>query len=163
MLFHGKTSSTPSRWATSAVVRVSLPTAPQPILCSAAETYAALHESVRGLQRLHWWSVANLLQIGGGALVCLSALAFIQFLRNVSGCFNDRARDWSLGVNSLAAGVLLGGSIGAVFCFADLEGRAEPTFFLSWLWVGAWLRALPKNLEMRLVVVKNDGKVVGLF
>jgi len=46
--------------------------------------------------------------------------------------------------------------------WGDLEGRAEPTFFTSWLWVGAWLRALPKHLDLRLVVARHDGMVVGL-
>ena len=46
--------------------------------------------------------------------------------------------------------------------WGDLEGRAEPTFFTSWLWVGAWLRALPKHLDLGLVVARHDGMVVGL-
>ena len=46
--------------------------------------------------------------------------------------------------------------------WGDLEGRAEPTFFLSWFWVGGWLRALPDHLDTRLVVVRHDGVVVGL-
>ena len=44
----------------------------------------------------------------------------------------------------------------------DLERRAEPSFFLSWLWVGCWLRALPERLDTRLLTVRRDGTVVGL-
>jgi len=51
---------------------------------------------------------------------------------------------------------------GLAALWGDLEGRAEATFFMSWLWVGAWLRALPKHLDTRLVVVRHDGMVVGL-
>ena len=44
----------------------------------------------------------------------------------------------------------------------DLEQRAEPSFFLSWFWVGAWLRALPGGLDTRLLTVRQHGAVVGL-
>jgi CelD/BcsL family acetyltransferase involved in cellulose biosynthesis len=44
----------------------------------------------------------------------------------------------------------------------DLEGRGEPSFFLSWFWVGSWLRALPEGLDARLLTVRRDGMVVGL-
>jgi CelD/BcsL family acetyltransferase involved in cellulose biosynthesis len=44
----------------------------------------------------------------------------------------------------------------------DLERRAEPSFFLSWLWVGSWLRALPDGLDTRLLTVRRGGEIVGL-
>lgn len=44
----------------------------------------------------------------------------------------------------------------------DLERRADPSFFLSWFWVGSWLRALPGGLDTRLLTVRRDEAVVGL-
>ena len=44
----------------------------------------------------------------------------------------------------------------------DLERRADPGFFLSWFWVGSWLRALPGGLDTRLLTVRRDATVVGL-
>jgi hypothetical protein len=105
-----------------------------------AETQGALHEGIGRLRRINWWSGGNLLQLGGVVLIVLSGLLFIQFLRNVSICLGDRARDRALGINILAAGLLLGGSIGAVLCFERLEGR--PDFFewlgLSWVLWFVW-------------------------
>lgn len=46
--------------------------------------------------------------------------------------------------------------------WSDLERRAESSFFLSWLWVGCWLRALSERLDSRLLTVRRDGTVVGL-
>ena len=44
----------------------------------------------------------------------------------------------------------------------DLESRADTTFFLSWTWIGTWLRLLPGDVDARLVVVRQVGRVVGL-
>ena len=44
----------------------------------------------------------------------------------------------------------------------DLERRAQPSFFLSWFWVGSWLRVLPDGHDARLLTVRRDGMVVGL-
>lgn len=101
------------------------------------EAYAALHEGLGRLRRLDWWSVSCLLQFGGAGGVFLSGLVFIQFLRNVSDCLHDRARGWALGLNVLAAGLLLGGSIGAVLCFSRLEGRPDVFGWLAAAW-GIW-------------------------
>src|SRR5262249_40797289 len=44
----------------------------------------------------------------------------------------------------------------------DLERRADSSFFLSWFWVGSWLRTLPDGLDARLLTIRRDGTVVGL-
>jgi CelD/BcsL family acetyltransferase involved in cellulose biosynthesis len=43
-----------------------------------------------------------------------------------------------------------------------LESRAQPTFFQSWHWIGAWLRTLPPALDRRLLVVRRGDAVVGM-
>ncbi|MGB8275460.1 MAG: GNAT family N-acetyltransferase [Alphaproteobacteria bacterium] len=44
----------------------------------------------------------------------------------------------------------------------DLEGRADASFFLTWGWIGCWLRHLPAGAAPRLLVARADGQVVGL-
>lgn len=44
----------------------------------------------------------------------------------------------------------------------ELEARAAHPFYLSWLWIGTWLRHLPKRAEPHLIVARTSGKVVGL-
>lgn len=42
------------------------------------------------------------------------------------------------------------------------ERAAEPSFFQSWTWIGAWLRALPDTAGLRLLTIVDGGSVVGL-
>ncbi len=46
----------------------------------------------------------------------------------------------------------------------DLQSRAEAaSYFLSWHWIGAWLRSLPPaKRPAHLVVASHDGRVVGM-
>jgi CelD/BcsL family acetyltransferase involved in cellulose biosynthesis len=45
----------------------------------------------------------------------------------------------------------------------DLERRARASFFLSWSWIGAWLRSLPDApAGLRLLAAQRDGRTVGL-
>ena len=44
----------------------------------------------------------------------------------------------------------------------DLERRAEPSFFLSWTWIGCWVRALPPEVKPWLLTVRDGSFVVGL-
>jgi CelD/BcsL family acetyltransferase involved in cellulose biosynthesis len=45
----------------------------------------------------------------------------------------------------------------------ELEERAaESSFFQSWTWVSAWLRALPDRAALRLLTVTNGGQIVAL-
>ncbi|WP_439923012.1 GNAT family N-acetyltransferase [Nitrobacter sp. JJSN] len=44
----------------------------------------------------------------------------------------------------------------------DLEARAAHSFYLSWLWIGTWLRHLPKGTEPHVLIVRELGKIVGL-
>ncbi|HEY0836228.1 MAG TPA: GNAT family N-acetyltransferase [Azospirillum sp.] len=46
--------------------------------------------------------------------------------------------------------------------WTDLEGRADGSFFLSWLWVGNWLRHLPPGTRAHVLVARRGGRVVGL-
>ena len=44
----------------------------------------------------------------------------------------------------------------------ELEGRARPSFFLSWHWIGNWLECLPKHVRPQLLQVEHAGRLVGL-
>jgi CelD/BcsL family acetyltransferase involved in cellulose biosynthesis len=44
----------------------------------------------------------------------------------------------------------------------ELEARATHSFYLSWLWIGTWLRHLPKSTQPRVLVARTAGKIVGL-
>ena len=43
-----------------------------------------------------------------------------------------------------------------------LEGRAAPSFFHSWDWIGRWLRSIPPDLRLEVGRVERAGRVVGL-
>lgn len=44
----------------------------------------------------------------------------------------------------------------------QLETVAKPSYFLSWGWVGTWLRWLPDSIDPKLLAVKRNGDTVGL-
>jgi CelD/BcsL family acetyltransferase involved in cellulose biosynthesis len=44
----------------------------------------------------------------------------------------------------------------------ELEARATHAFYLSWLWIGTWLRHLPKGAEPHVLIARESGKIVGL-
>jgi CelD/BcsL family acetyltransferase involved in cellulose biosynthesis len=44
----------------------------------------------------------------------------------------------------------------------DLETRSEHSFFLSWLWIGTWLRHLPKGVKPYAVIARADDTIVGM-
>jgi CelD/BcsL family acetyltransferase involved in cellulose biosynthesis len=44
----------------------------------------------------------------------------------------------------------------------ELEARATHPFYLSWLWIGTWLRHLPKAAQPHVLVARASGKIVGL-
>ena len=44
----------------------------------------------------------------------------------------------------------------------DLEGRSDRSFFVSWSWIGAWLRALPSSTRLELLRVESQGSTVAL-
>lgn len=44
----------------------------------------------------------------------------------------------------------------------ELEASSEASFFLSWSWIGAWLRHLPAEVHPLLVRASLGGRVVGL-
>jgi CelD/BcsL family acetyltransferase involved in cellulose biosynthesis len=44
----------------------------------------------------------------------------------------------------------------------DLEARADGSFFLSWHWIGCWLRHRPASVTPHVLVVRLGGRVVGL-
>ncbi|WP_247509494.1 GNAT family N-acetyltransferase [Bradyrhizobium sp. 157] len=43
-----------------------------------------------------------------------------------------------------------------------LEERATHSFFLSWLWIGTWLRQLPKRAKPHVLIARDCGRIVGL-
>ncbi|WP_246756886.1 GNAT family N-acetyltransferase [Bradyrhizobium neotropicale] len=44
----------------------------------------------------------------------------------------------------------------------ELQTRANHSFYLSWLWIGTWLRHLPKGVQPQVLVARTAGKIVGL-
>jgi CelD/BcsL family acetyltransferase involved in cellulose biosynthesis len=44
----------------------------------------------------------------------------------------------------------------------DLEARSDHSFYLSWLWIGTWLRHLPKGADPHLIIARASGTIVGL-
>lgn len=46
--------------------------------------------------------------------------------------------------------------------WVQLETVVRPSYFLSWGWVGTWLRSLLPSIEPKLLEVKRNGDTVGL-
>lgn len=44
----------------------------------------------------------------------------------------------------------------------ELEARVTHSFFLSWLWIGTWLRHIPDGAQPRVLVARSSSKIVGL-
>src|SRR5207245_5386156 len=44
----------------------------------------------------------------------------------------------------------------------ELEARVTHPFFLSWLWIGTWLRHLPDGAQPHVLVARSSSKIVGL-
>ncbi|WP_247516041.1 GNAT family N-acetyltransferase [Bradyrhizobium sp. 190] len=44
----------------------------------------------------------------------------------------------------------------------ELEARVTHSFFLSWLWIGTWLRHLPDGTQPHVLVARSSSKIVGL-
>ena len=44
----------------------------------------------------------------------------------------------------------------------ELEARATHSFYLSWLWIGTWLRHLPAGAQPHVLVARTSSKIVGL-
>jgi CelD/BcsL family acetyltransferase involved in cellulose biosynthesis len=44
----------------------------------------------------------------------------------------------------------------------ELEARAAHPFYLSWLWIGTWLRHLPKDAQPHVLTARRAGTTVGL-
>lgn len=43
-----------------------------------------------------------------------------------------------------------------------LEAEAQPPFFLSWEWIGCWLKAIPRDQWPRLLRIERGDQLVGL-
>ncbi|MGH6755518.1 MAG: hypothetical protein ACREDP_25495, partial [Bradyrhizobium sp.] len=44
----------------------------------------------------------------------------------------------------------------------ELEAQATHSFYLSWLWIGTWLRHLPEGAQPHVLVARTPSKIVGL-
>src|SRR6516164_3964423 len=44
----------------------------------------------------------------------------------------------------------------------DLEARSEHSYFISWAWIGTWLRMMPKAVRPMLMQAADGDRVVGL-
>jgi hypothetical protein len=106
-------------------------------------TYAALRAGPDELDRLDLWSASNLLQVGSAALGLLGAWLFSGYLRTVASCLQDKARARSVDVSMLLMGLLLGGSVGALFLVQRLSFRAQS---VPWL-VAGWLFCFALHLN----------------
>lgn len=106
-------------------------------------TYAALRAGPDELDRLDLWGAGNLLQLGSAALGLFGAWVFSGFLRAVAGCLQDRAQARRVDVSLLLMGLLLGGSVGALFLVQRLSFRAQS---VPWL-VGGWLLCFALHLN----------------
>lgn len=56
----------------------------------------------------------------------------------------------------------VGSTPGLASAWQDLERRADGSFFLSWLWVGTWLRHVPEAAQPHVLTVRRGDAVVGL-
>jgi hypothetical protein len=105
-----------------------------------ARTYAALQHGLGEVEGLDLWSAGTLLQLSSAVLGLIASLVFSQFLRNVASCFRDRARVRSVDLNLGFVGLLLGGSIGTLFCLQRFVLRIDllPWLAAGWLVCFAW-------------------------
>jgi len=46
--------------------------------------------------------------------------------------------------------------------WAELEGRSDSSFFLSWTWIGSWLAQMPDGIEPQLLIARQGDETVGL-
>lgn len=44
----------------------------------------------------------------------------------------------------------------------ELETRSDTSFFVSWSWIGTWLRCLPRRIRPQLLVGTSQGRIVCL-
>ena len=44
----------------------------------------------------------------------------------------------------------------------DLEDRSDGSFFVGWSWIGCWITALDRAVDLRLLRARLDGRTVGL-
>lgn len=44
----------------------------------------------------------------------------------------------------------------------ELEARVAHSFFLSWLWIGTWLRHLPDGAQPHVLIARSSSEIVGL-
>ena len=44
----------------------------------------------------------------------------------------------------------------------DLEPRARPCFYTSWVWIGTWLELLPPDIKPRLLQARLGDRIMGL-
>lgn len=44
----------------------------------------------------------------------------------------------------------------------DLERRSDSSFFLSWCWIGSWLKCLPAHIVPKALYIRSGSRIVGL-
>lgn len=70
--------------------------------------------------------------------------------------------DVAVPADELSVSMIPAGTPDVAAAWAALEGRADPSFFLSWGWIGCWLDSLAPEAEAELVEVRRHGTLVGL-
>jgi hypothetical protein len=105
-----------------------------------ARVYEALLRGPDEFAKLDVGRAGPLLLLGSVALALVGSLVFSQFLRNVACCFADRPQVRSVDLNLTFVGLLLGATIGVLFCLPHLASRAGilPWLALGWLLCFAW-------------------------
>ena len=74
-------------------------------------------------------------------------------------------RDFSMAVEDAPVAVELlpiDGSFNLEEAWKDLEARADGSFFLSWHWIGPWLKHLPADVTPHVLVARRGDRIVGL-
>jgi hypothetical protein len=97
--------------------------------------YEAWQDGLDELKTLDLVQGSGLVHLAGCGLWLVSVMAFTQYLRGVSACFNDAGQARSLDAYLVAVSLLLGASIGLPLCVQRLGSRMD---LLGWLAVG-WL------------------------
>lgn len=44
----------------------------------------------------------------------------------------------------------------------SLEQKCQPSFFVSWSWIGTWLSSLPEQIRPLLMRIEENGEIIGL-
>jgi hypothetical protein len=99
-----------------------------------AQFYEAWLERLGALKSSDLMQGSGLIHLVGCGLWLVSAVAFSQFLRGVTACFNDAGKSRNLDLYLVAVSLLLGASIGLPLCVPRLGAQVDLVFWLAGGW-----------------------------